>query len=101
MLLRSLRIASLTTFVSLVYPVAVIAALPIVDLGYELYRASEFNPTGQFYNFSNIRYAAAPIGDLRFRAPELPTVNRSKVQSGLPDRICPQATPAWQAITDQ
>ena len=32
--------------------------LPVVDLGYELHRASYFNETGGFYNFSNVRYAA-------------------------------------------
>lgn len=32
--------------------------LPVVDLGYERHQAAFFNETGQFYNFSNIRYAA-------------------------------------------
>ena len=31
--------------------------LPIVDLGYELHQASCLNSSGNFYNFSNIRYA--------------------------------------------
>ncbi|SCO82732.1 related to cholinesterase [Fusarium oxysporum] len=71
--------------------------LPVVDLGYALYRAADFNQTGRYYNFSNIRYAAPPLGDLRFRAPVLPSVNRSIVQTGLDERICPQAKPAWMA----
>jgi Carboxylesterase type B len=49
------------------------------------------------YNFSNIRYAAPPLGDLRFRAPVPPQVNRSEVQSGTVGRICPQATPLWSS----
>ena len=32
--------------------------LPVVDLGYERHQAAFYNETGQFYNFSNIRYAA-------------------------------------------
>jgi len=71
------------------------AALPVVDLGYELHQASLYNSTGGFYNFSNIRYAAPPTGENRFRAPVLPATNRSAVQTGLPARICPQADPAW------
>ena len=43
--------------------------LPIVDLGYARYRATAFNKTGQYYNFSNIRYAAPPLGNLRWRNP--------------------------------
>ncbi|KAJ7664715.1 alpha beta-hydrolase [Mycena rosella] len=43
---------------------------PIVDLGYARYRGtvSAINVT----HFLGIRYAAAPLGDLRFRAPQPP-----------------------------
>lgn len=75
--------------------------LPVIDLGYELHQASSFNSVGQLYNFTNIRYAAPPTGALRFRAPQPPVQNRSVIQTGLPDRICPQATPAWQDISMQ
>ncbi|KAL8849807.1 MAG: hypothetical protein Q9221_005223 [Calogaya cf. arnoldii] len=71
-------------------------ALPTVDLGYSLHQASSFNSTGRIYNFSNIRYAEPPIGNLRFRAPIPPQgVNRS-VDRGLEGRVCPQANPAWR-----
>ncbi|KAB2578069.1 Carboxylesterase patB [Lasiodiplodia theobromae] len=73
-------------------------SLPVVDLGYQLQQASEFNETGAYYNFSNIRYAAPPVGDLRFRPPTSPATNRSSVQDGSELRICPQASPAWLAI---
>lgn len=92
--------------------------LPIVDLGYELHQASSFNvsppsavkytpiadnlqSTGGFYNFSNIRYAAPPTGELRFAAPQPPAVNRSAVQTGSQGRICPQADPAWLLIAGE
>ncbi|KAK5700038.1 hypothetical protein LTR97_006172 [Elasticomyces elasticus] len=75
--------------------------LPVVDLGYELHQASLYNSTGGFYNFSNIRYAAPPTGENRFRAPVLPGTNRTAVQTGSQGRICPQANPAWLEIALQ
>lgn len=77
------------------------SALPIVDLGYELHQASYFNSTGNFYNFSNVRYAAPPTGENRFSAPLPPATNRSAVQTGSVGRICPQANPAWLVIAEE
>ncbi|KAH7095012.1 carboxylesterase family protein-like protein [Paraphoma chrysanthemicola] len=77
------------------------ASLPEIDLGYEVYRASGFNSTGNFYNFSNIRYAAPPVGNLRFAAPQAPAKNRSSVNTGSTSRICPQGSPAWQQLATQ
>ncbi|KAJ6114262.1 hypothetical protein N7486_000040 [Penicillium sp. IBT 16267x] len=71
------------------------SSLPIVDLSYELHQA--ISSTQGFYNFSNIRYAAPPVGNLRFRASALPAQNRSQVQNGSVTRICPQAKPIWSA----
>ncbi|EQB50164.1 acetylcholinesterase [Colletotrichum gloeosporioides Cg-14] len=51
--------------------------------------------TGGFYNFSNIRYAAPPIDNLRFRAPEPPATSRSVVETGASGRLCPHSSPAW------
>ncbi|KAI9718222.1 MAG: hypothetical protein M1812_004212 [Candelaria pacifica] len=77
------------------------SALPVVDLGYELHQASFFNSTGQFYNFSNIRYAEAPIGARRFAAP-VPVQTRNRtIQTGSVGVICPQASPAWFATAAQ
>lgn len=53
--------------------------------------------TGEFYNFTNIRYAAPPTGELRFRAPQPPSTDRSVIQTGEQGRVCPQGTPAWMA----
>lgn len=77
------------------------SSLPVVDLGYERQQATSFNQTGDFYNFANIRYAAPPTGDLRFRAPQKPQRNRAEVQTGLTDRICAQSNPAWLGIASQ
>ncbi|KAL5121158.1 hypothetical protein ACEQ8H_001010 [Pleosporales sp. CAS-2024a] len=73
-------------------------SLPEVDLGYEIYRAASFNTTGNFYNFSNIRYAAPPIGNLRFAPPQAPAESRSAVNNGSTYRICPQASPGWNSV---
>lgn len=81
-------------------PVEARDALPTVDLGYSLQRATVFNESGQYYNFSNIRYAQPPTGDLRFRAPKLPVKDRSQVFTGEKNRICPQANPAWLATAE-
>ncbi|THY61505.1 carboxylesterase family protein-like protein [Aureobasidium pullulans] len=92
------------------------ATLPIVDLGYELHQAAHFDSVTNLYNFSNVRYAAPPVGDLRFAAPQVsdsftprtsnhlskniriikvPAVNRSVLQRGDVGRICAQGSPDW------
>ncbi|KAL1966185.1 hypothetical protein VTN77DRAFT_4737 [Rasamsonia byssochlamydoides] len=68
--------------------------LPVVDLGYERHRAISLDSSG-IYNFSNIRYAAPPVGDLRWRAPVSPGKNTTVIQNGEIGRICPQAEPLW------
>ena len=70
-------------------------SLPKVDLGYEIYQATSLNETTNLYSFSNIRYAAPPTGENRFRAPQPPAQNRSTVQVNRPDTVCPQAQPLW------
>ncbi|KAF5512138.1 Carboxylesterase patB [Colletotrichum aenigma] len=69
--------------------------LPIVDLGYQLQHASFYNQTGGFYNFSNIWYAALPVDNLRFRAPESPATNRTVVETSALGRVCPQSSLVW------
>ncbi|KAL6721056.1 hypothetical protein ACLMJK_000156 [Lecanora helva] len=77
------------------------STLPDVDLGYEIHRASFFNSTGGFYNFSNIRYAQPPVGDLRFRAPVAPRGRNTTVNDGSIGVVCPQANPAWELIAEE
>ncbi|KAH8834373.1 carboxylesterase family protein-like protein [Flagelloscypha sp. PMI_526] len=82
--------------VSSLVAVGLAAALPTVDVGYARYQAA--NLTGKdYYSFSNIRYAAPPVDNLRWRAPQLPSPNRSRVIQTSPDSniICPQSNPAW------
>ena len=54
--------------------------------------------TAGFYNFSNIRYGQAPVGELRFAEPLAPTGRNTTVNNGSVGRICPQASPKWELI---
>lgn len=69
---------------------------PIVDLGYVRHQALTYNETSEVYKFSNIRYAQAPTGNLRWRGPVPPLTDRSTVYNGSETRTCPQGVPAWQ-----
>ncbi|BCR82668.1 uncharacterized protein ACHE_10070A [Aspergillus chevalieri] len=86
---------SAASLLLVIAPACFASKLPVVDLGYELHQALSFNETYGTYNFSNIRYAAPPVGELRFRAPVSPAKNRSEVQTGAQGRVCPQAQPVW------
>lgn len=78
-------------------------SLPIVNLGYERHQAINFNQSAGTYNFSNIRFAQPPVGDLRFRAPvpAWTAPNSSTVNNGSVGAICPQANPAWELIAEE
>ncbi|RMZ87146.1 hypothetical protein DV736_g5626, partial [Chaetothyriales sp. CBS 134916] len=72
------------------------SGLPIVDLGYQVHQASNYNETSQLYNFSNIRYAQPPVGQLRWAKPQFPEGRNSTVTTGPSiEPICPQSNPAW------
>lgn len=64
---------------------------PLVDLGYARYQGY-YDSTYDLNVFKGIRYAAPPIGRLRWQAPAAPLVNNSKVtlaQEQPP--LCPQS----------
>lgn len=87
--------------------------LPTVDLGYQVHQAIAYNVGSSdsplsmnsnnnlqqeavgFYNFSNIRYARPPTGNLRFAPPEPPLKNRTSVQTGSVGGTCAQSFPVW------
>ena len=71
------------------------SSLPIIDLGYVKQQATEYNQTYDFYHFRNIRYAAPPLGDLRFRKPK-PPLSQTGIQNGdisFLESTCHQAWP--------
>ncbi|KAI1004019.1 Carboxylesterase [Podosphaera aphanis] len=82
---------------SLVLALPSFPASPIVDLQYALYQGL-LNDTGNYYNFSNIRYAAPPLGNLRFAAPTAPAVNRTLNNAQQKNILCPQAHPFWEYL---
>ena len=76
------------------------SSLPIVDLIYQRHQAAALNSSTGVYNFSNIRFAEPPVGNLRWAAPVPPSGKSSAVTNGAnQNHICPQAGPAWEAIS--
>ncbi|KAI6250662.1 Carboxylesterase [Erysiphe necator] len=66
---------------------------PIVDLQYTLHQGTLVE-SGKYYSFSNIRYAAPPIGNLRFAPPVAPAINRT-LNNGEKAAVCAQGSPFW------
>ncbi|KAI0394859.1 carboxylesterase family protein [Xylariaceae sp. FL0594] len=79
--------------------VAVGADLPVVDLGYQRHRAIAFNTTGDYYNFTNIRFGQPPVGNLRWAAPKAPLKTKESyatiVDGSEQGGNCPQVGPCW------
>ncbi|KAJ4289646.1 hypothetical protein N0V90_010975 [Kalmusia sp. IMI 367209] len=77
---------------------------PSVDLGYAIYEGTHDNKSS-INVFKGIRYAAPPLGNLRFAAPQTPVTNRTAPQSATTDGpYCPQtgagkSTPAEYGFT--
>ncbi|KAI1388022.1 Alpha/Beta hydrolase protein [Hypoxylon trugodes] len=67
-------------------------SLPILELPYALYRAASYDNANDIYTFKNVRYAAPPVGDLRWAKPA-PPLNESGIQDGSKGHSCVQAAP--------
>lgn len=62
-----------------------------IDLGYEIYEGSH-NATADINYWKGIRFAAPPLGEYRWQAPQPPTTNRSEVISAAEyGPVCPQS----------
>lgn len=55
---------------------AILAANPVVDLGYSVYSGEELS--NDVTKWLGMRYAAAPVGTNRWRAPGLAPVDRNE-----------------------
>jgi carboxylesterase type B len=55
--------------------------------------------SGQYYNFSNIRYGMPPLGDLRFKASVPPYAAVPVFNDGSKGVSCHQVLPAWGALS--
>ena len=60
-----------------------------MTLPYATYEANSYDPYNDVYVFKNIRFAAAPTGDLRWQAPQPPPF-QSGVQNGSIGGTCCQ-----------
>ncbi|KAJ5719637.1 CAZyme family CE10 [Penicillium malachiteum] len=79
---------ALSTLTCLAKPVQ---TSPIVDLDYATYQGYYSNTYG-LNIYKGIRYAAPPVGKLRWQAPQAPLVNRSSIQSAIEQPpLCPQS----------
>ena len=68
--------------------------IPIVDLGYAQYKGS-YDPASGYDTFFGMRFAAPPVGDLRFRAPQPPPPTPQPAlvdasNNSHPGTMCPQ-----------
>jgi carboxylesterase type B len=52
-------------------------SLPSVALYYSTIQASSYNTTGDFHVYKNVRFAAPPVGLLRFQKPQPPLTETS------------------------
>ncbi|CEJ91134.1 hypothetical protein VHEMI06867 [[Torrubiella] hemipterigena] len=74
----------------------------VVDLGYTLHEGSEYTSGNVHYcNFTNVHYAAPPLGSRRFKRPEMPGKNRTTQTAGPYPIQCFQATPGWFELVGQ
>jgi len=66
--------------------------LPLFHLPYATYRASSYDELDDVYTFTNIRFAAPPTGQFRFKAPQRP-FKQLKIQDGSRGHSCYQSVP--------
>ncbi|KAF2396613.1 alpha/beta-hydrolase [Trichodelitschia bisporula] len=68
------------------------ATMPVVTLPYGQHRASKYDAATDIYTFNNIRFAAAPVGDLRWKKPQ-PPLPVAGVQDGSKGAACISIVP--------
>src|SRR5271170_579636 len=66
--------------------------LPLLTLPYATYQAKSYDIDNDIYIFENIRFAAPPVGNLRWQPPAEP-LSESGIQDGSIGGSCFQSTP--------
>ncbi|OCK76786.1 alpha/beta-hydrolase [Lepidopterella palustris CBS 459.81] len=66
--------------------------LPTLKLPYGTWKAASYNVPADVYVFKNIRFAAPPLGNLRWAKPEPPLIETS-IQNGSYGFVCTQSLP--------
>ncbi|KAI0973891.1 carboxylesterase [Xylaria arbuscula] len=85
-------------FTLIVLSVAEATPAPVVDLGYAKYQGL-YNSTLDQNIFNGIRYAAPPVGELRWQMPQAPGRSRNEVISALEYAPqCPQSPSSPSAV---
>ncbi|KAI1306169.1 carboxylesterase [Xylaria venustula] len=85
-------------FILIVLSVAGATPAPVVDLGYAKYQGF-YNSTLDQNIFNGIRYAAPPVGELRWQMPQAPGRSRNEVISALDYAPqCPQSPSSPSAL---
>lgn len=79
-LLGGLAIVLVLSVILIPYFVITSRKAGVVDLGYARYQGQKLK--GGITQTLGIRYAAPPVGNLRFAAPQDPITNRKRVQAG-------------------
>ncbi|KAJ7470972.1 Alpha/Beta hydrolase protein [Mycena latifolia] len=88
------RMTVLCAAILVAAPVTQVEATPIIDLGYARYQGA-VNASTNLTTFLGMRYAAAPVDGLRFRAPQTPRhVPGVQLATTQPDQ-CFQAGPGY------
>ncbi|KAK3381983.1 inactive carboxylesterase 4 [Podospora didyma] len=85
--------AWITLFVSLVHVACTLLPPLTVDLGYSLY-TGVYNSSSELNVWKGIRYAAPPLGALRWQSPQSPSVDRRVVLASSLGPACPQSLPS-------
>ncbi|KAJ7470993.1 Alpha/Beta hydrolase protein [Mycena latifolia] len=96
LLLHSQHTHKIFALVAAVFSCAQAQTAPIIDLGYAQYQGT-VDTAKNITNFLGIRYAAAPLGDLRFRAPQPPTNMTGVQQATTEPNECFQASSGLSA----
>ncbi|POS83020.1 hypothetical protein EPUL_004958, partial [Erysiphe pulchra] len=72
----------------------------VVDLGYSRYQGVEIPAAGVKY-WLGIRFAAAPLANLRWRAPVDPDVNYTLQDASIPPHVCVGTVQFGSAVQDE
>ncbi|GME64877.1 Carboxylesterase type B [Neofusicoccum parvum] len=88
-----------TTFSLLATAASLAAAVdPLVDVGYAKYQGFA---DGDVTKWLGVRFAAAPVGDLRFQAPQDPEPIADVVDASTQGPICPPQQPTDYTVSGQ
>ncbi|KLO13416.1 cephalosporin esterase [Schizopora paradoxa] len=90
-MLRWVSVSSIWLYSACLATAASVALSPVIDLGYAKIQGA-FNATDDVTEFLGIRFAAPPVGKLRFQAPRKPLQQQGIQVADVEAPECPQGT---------